>query len=162
MKESKPDLEVQTGKPPVGPAMSNGLIVKYNKHISSHKRPNETDLNCSSFSRRLLPLLDMTSSALLKCRKWVNWLCGHRSRCDIQDLRCRDDLISGSPDEQDWSLVSGGRQQMRFLIISSSSMGFHTNLITHFRSWSTLLRFMYCLTVYCTNGPKRQTGQFGG
>lgn len=25
------------------------------------------------------------------------------------NLRCCDDLISGSPDQQDWSLESGGR-----------------------------------------------------
>lgn len=36
--------------------------------------------------------------------------CGDISRCAINDLRCRDDLISGSPDEQDWSLVSAGNE----------------------------------------------------
>lgn len=49
------------------------------------------------------------------------------SRCATKGLRCRDDLISGSPDEQDWSLVSGGREEMRLIITSST--GFHTHSI---------------------------------
>lgn len=32
------------------------------------------------------------------------------------DSRCGDDLISGPPDEQDWSLISGGREGVVLII----------------------------------------------
>lgn len=32
------------------------------------------------------------------------------------DLRCGDDLISGSPDQQDWSLISGGTERVVLII----------------------------------------------
>lgn len=37
------------------------------------------------------------------------------------DVRCGDDLILGSPDQQDWSLISGGREGI-VLIISDITL----------------------------------------
>lgn len=72
----------------------------------------------------MLPLLDMMSSALLKGSKRVKSLRG-RTRRATEDSRGRDDLVSGPPDEQDWSLVSGGREERSAVI--SGSLGFRTD-----------------------------------
>lgn len=45
---------------------------------------------------------------------------------DCEDLRCGDDLISGSPDQQDWSLISGGREGV-VLIISHITVSYANN-----------------------------------
>lgn len=87
-------------------------------------------------------------------------------------VHCGDDLILGSPDQQDWSLIPGGRgkrcvnrqrrhcslsQRAKFILIrcvTFSDADFMTNVRinlsvfpTHLISCSALLRFMYRLTV---------------
>lgn len=42
---------------------------------------------------------------------------------DCGDSRCGNDLISGSPDQQDWSLISGGREGV-VLIISCITVSY--------------------------------------
>lgn len=45
---------------------------------------------------------------------------------DCGDSRRGDDLISGPPDEQDWSLISGGREGV-VLIISHITASYTNN-----------------------------------
>lgn len=128
----KPDLEVQTGKPPVGPAMSN--ITSVSRLRSTERKRTWTAAAsaggcclCSTWRPPHCWNEGNGSSSSVATSLTVPG-CGHASRCAITDLRCGDDLISGSPDEQDWSLVSGGREEMRFIL--PSSIGFHAYLLT--------------------------------
>lgn len=87
-------------------------------------RPPSAHRNCRSFSRRSFPRLDVTSSGTLeKTRSLCGWrLAGHLGSwwAEVGEAasqpppgshsRGGDDLVLGSPDQQDRALVPSGQQ----------------------------------------------------
>lgn len=63
---------------------------------------------------------------------------------DCEDSRCCDDFISGSPDQQDWSLISAGREGA-VLIISHITGSYANNKKSKFHRQT--LMFLVSVTI---------------